>query len=248
MANETQDRWKELVGVKGNIDANMLAELSGSSGDRERGKFRPSKFPRLFKVAVSNDDGTAIALHVEEKLDTALEAFRELVEQGKQPINNVWPNKPIDQRLNLIQTIEKTIPGMHTGSAYASGDALGTKFEIIVPTVGVIVAAYLTDMDKEELAVDFLAFNDDFVGGTDDSAFDLSDADRHRIAVPLTISSYMSFNDNSLGYWTGARAYLAPEGKLYIQAITRGAQNLTALTDYALSLVIEDHSNVVVTN
>lgn len=36
-------------------------DFPGSSGDRERGKFRPSSTPRLVVVAVTNDDGTVVA-------------------------------------------------------------------------------------------------------------------------------------------------------------------------------------------
>ena len=36
-------------------------DFPGSSGDREKGKFRPSAFPRLDTVAVTNDDGSPVA-------------------------------------------------------------------------------------------------------------------------------------------------------------------------------------------
>ena len=35
-------------------------DFPGSSGDREKGKFRPSGTPKLTQVAVVNDDGTFI--------------------------------------------------------------------------------------------------------------------------------------------------------------------------------------------
>lgn len=35
-------------------------DFPGSAGDREAGKFRPSAFPRLDQVAVTNDDGTPL--------------------------------------------------------------------------------------------------------------------------------------------------------------------------------------------
>ena len=37
-------------------------DFPGSSGDRERGKFRPSTTPRLTLVAVTGDDGRAVTL------------------------------------------------------------------------------------------------------------------------------------------------------------------------------------------
>lgn len=35
-------------------------DFPDSAGDRERGKFRPSEFPRLTVVAVANDDGSVV--------------------------------------------------------------------------------------------------------------------------------------------------------------------------------------------
>lgn len=35
-------------------------DFPGSAGDREQGKFRPSRTPRLVTLAVVNDDGTKI--------------------------------------------------------------------------------------------------------------------------------------------------------------------------------------------
>ena len=43
-------------------------DFHGSSGDRERGKFRPSKTPRLTTVAVAGDDGRAIVRTTDELL------------------------------------------------------------------------------------------------------------------------------------------------------------------------------------
>lgn len=43
-------------------------DFPGSSGDRERGKFRPSATPRLTAVAVTGDRGEPIAATVEQLL------------------------------------------------------------------------------------------------------------------------------------------------------------------------------------
>ena len=37
-------------------------DFPGTAGDREQGKFRPSKTPRLDVVAVANDDGSPIGV------------------------------------------------------------------------------------------------------------------------------------------------------------------------------------------
>ena len=54
--------WRRLIGFRPKyFDYEGLGpEFPASSGDRERGRFRESQYPRLVQVAVSNDDGTAI--------------------------------------------------------------------------------------------------------------------------------------------------------------------------------------------
>ena len=47
-------------------------DFPGSSGDRERGKFRPSDTPRLTRVAVSGDDGQAVVATTDELLGEIL--------------------------------------------------------------------------------------------------------------------------------------------------------------------------------
>ena len=76
MSNEVQERWRELVGVKGKPGPNELMEFSGSGGDRERGKFRPSEYPRLYTLAVVNDDGTPVATITNEFLANILIELR----------------------------------------------------------------------------------------------------------------------------------------------------------------------------
>ena len=47
-------------------------DFPGSSGDRERGKFRPSATPRLTQVAITGDDGTPIARTTDQLLGDIL--------------------------------------------------------------------------------------------------------------------------------------------------------------------------------
>ncbi len=47
-------------------------DFPGSSGDRERGKFRPSATPRLVTMAVVGDDGRPLALTTEQLLDQVI--------------------------------------------------------------------------------------------------------------------------------------------------------------------------------
>lgn len=47
-------------------------DFPGSSGDRERGKFRPSETPRLTKLAVANDDSERITKTTDALLEEIL--------------------------------------------------------------------------------------------------------------------------------------------------------------------------------
>ena len=68
-------------------------DFPGSSGDRERGKFRPSDTPRLTRVAVSGDDGKAIVATTDELLSEIL-MWQKMMVQAQ-----VWANE--DMRFTL---------------------------------------------------------------------------------------------------------------------------------------------------
>lgn len=70
--------WKQLIGLNGpdktGGSTGLGPDFPESAGDRERGKFRPSNYPRLTAVAVSNDDGSAIgAVGLSSTEETLLE-------------------------------------------------------------------------------------------------------------------------------------------------------------------------------
>ena len=58
--------WKKIIGLKrpfppGDMGSTgMGPDWPDNAGDRERGKFRESAYPRLTQVAVTNDDGSQI--------------------------------------------------------------------------------------------------------------------------------------------------------------------------------------------
>lgn len=47
-------------------------DFPGSSGDRERGKFRPSTTPKLTTIAVVGDDGEPVGRTTEQLLEAVL--------------------------------------------------------------------------------------------------------------------------------------------------------------------------------
>ena len=54
-------------------------DFPASAGDREHGKFRPGSTPRLTKIAVSNDDGSAIGSSLAEGNEEILFLLRAMV-------------------------------------------------------------------------------------------------------------------------------------------------------------------------
>ena len=60
--------WRELTGAGAKTPPGQ-EEYSRSEGDMRKNSFRRSRFPRLFKQAVSNDDGTAITENAEKLLE-----------------------------------------------------------------------------------------------------------------------------------------------------------------------------------
>ena len=214
-------------------------EFPESPGDRERGKFRRSFWRRLTQVAVSNDDGGRVT----EKTDALLEAVRaELVVANAKVALNPQPVL-VEGPLSIGKPISipyMVIPGLHITTAYGSGDALGTKFSIDVPVWGGFREVRLKDLAKQSLQVDFLVFDRDFTGGTDDSAFDMADGD-DPIGV-LSVTTFFDQNDNSYGHKAADLEYYVPDGRLYLQAVIRGTPTLASLKDYQVSFLILDNN------
>lgn len=77
--------WKKIIGLDtSGRDVSTWSTALGpdfpeSAGDREKGKFRESAYPRLTQIAVTNDDGTPIGagvLSTEEETLLELKAIR----------------------------------------------------------------------------------------------------------------------------------------------------------------------------
>ena len=78
------------------VDSTGLgADLPGSSGDRERGKFRPSATPRLTQVAVTGDDGKAITLTTNQILLEIL-AYQQAILAALSFLSESEPFEPKD--------------------------------------------------------------------------------------------------------------------------------------------------------
>ena len=135
------------------------------------------------------------------------------------------------------------VPGIVSGAAYASGDAMGAWFSFPVPTEGWIDTVYGVDLDKEQLQFSLLFLNDtptDTVA--DNAAMDLTDADAPKFAghVVVSTTAYLALNDNATVTQTVGPPlhYTAPKGRLWVRCVTQGAQNFTANDDMRLGLRI----------
>lgn len=128
----------------------------------------------------------------------------------------------------VFRTPRQPIPGIGAAVAYTSGDAFGTKMVFQVPIEGTISNVHFLDYDDEGLTKELVLFSQDFTGTADNAAFAVSDEDLRNCIGVLNITQYFNFDANQLGQGTPALGYLAPEGHLWGQWVTRGADNIAA--------------------
>lgn len=123
------------------------------------------------------------------------------------------------------------IPGIGTGAAYASGDAFGGMIEINVPPTGIIHAALFYDYDNEKLGKTLRLSDIPFAATADNAAINPSDPDLSNGMGDITwaTTDFAAYNANALGTKTAINLpYEAPNGKLYAQFMTNGADNIAA--------------------
>lgn len=134
------------------------------------------------------------------------------------------------------------IPGIGTGSAYASGDAFGAKFTFDVPKSGVIEAAVLLDLDDEGIETELWLFDRDFDATADNAAFDPSDIDLLKLVAVISLTNFANAASNQVAINNGLNLpYTAAAGKLYCQCVTRGTPNIAANNIPLVQLRIISH-------
>ena len=247
MSNEVQERWQEIVGVKGKPDPNSLADFSGSSGDRERGKFRPSQYPRLYTSAVVNDDGTPVAGDTNTLLAGVIESIGKL----SGITNSLLRATELVDALSILVSpsvfeIFETSPimpvGIGTGSVYAALDAIGTTaVRIAVPPSGIIQGAVYYDRDDEGLPVNLWLFDDDVADQTDNSAFTTTDGDLVRVIDVIEFSSgFLDATNGQVLIGSNLQIpYKASEGFIWCQLQAMGALNIAAGSEPIFKLRIQ---------
>ena len=121
------------------------------------------------------------------------------------------------------------IPGIGTGVAYVSGDALGTMFSIPVPKSGVIETAIMLDLDDEGIQTELWLFREAFTATVDNDAFAVSDQDLLKLIAVISITNFANAGNNQVGINNGlSLPYTAPEGCFYCQCVVRGVPNIAA--------------------
>ena len=138
-------------------------------------------------------------------------------------------------------------PTVSVSPAYSSGDLIGGKLSLanairVAGLGGTITNAILTDKGKQNAAIDIVLFSTDPTNTTftDNGVLTIADADLINIIGVIPVTSYASFNDNSVGYINNVAIpfKLASGTTLYACLVSRGTPTYTSTSDLQLTLGI----------
>jgi len=131
------------------------------------------------------------------------------------------------------------IPGITAADAFDANDCMGTIIELIVPMRGILVSATLFDLDDEGTPVDLEVFKHSIAQIASDAAWAPSDEDLLNFVTEIQfyvgddhINSY-TFEAKNIG-----KAYTAPEGYFYIQAVDRSTKTIAGAAIPKIQLFI----------
>ncbi len=152
-----------------------------------------------------------------------------------------------DQRLGKTVSCPLTpimIPGT-AASAIEANDCLGILFTIDVPVRGVILSATFWDLDYEKTQVDLEIFKHNIAIIANDAAWAPTDADLLHFVTEI---AFFTFDDHISGATSEVvnkgKAYTAPEGKFWIQAVGRGTPNIAVGAEPRVQLqILSDDPN-----
>lgn len=121
------------------------------------------------------------------------------------------------------------IPGIVTGNAFDANDCFGIVFRIPVPKSGIIYSATFFDLDDEGTQVDLEIFNGQIPIIASDAAWAPTDGDMIKFITELAFVSFDDHINSQTSEITNiGKAYTAPTGEFWIQAVTRGTPNIAA--------------------
>ena len=136
------------------------------------------------------------------------------------------------QTVGGITKISEFTPTLDT-NAYASGDAMSSSAAIISAASsatpaksGMIQSVIVTDLAKQDAAIDLIFFDADPSSTTitTNTALTVDDADLPNIIGVVQVTAYADFADNSVGFATNlAIPYVADSnGRIYAVPVCRG--------------------------
>ena len=133
-----------------------------------------------------------------------------------------------------------------TAGAYSANDAVGGKLTF-TGALGkqnwgaVNIACVITDKGKQDAALALVLFGADFTPIADNAAFDPSDADLIKIIGYISISTYLSWVDNSMaiGVATIPMVSGSASGTIYGQLYTTDTPTYTSASDLQVRLVLQ---------
>ncbi|KKN76443.1 hypothetical protein LCGC14_0369520 [marine sediment metagenome] len=156
-------------------------------------------------------------------------------EQIEEAVEDIGTTTVVDCPLVPVE-----IPGSNSSGAYTANDAMGTIFEVVVPRRGEIRSAIFFDLDDEGLQTDLEIFKHKPTQIASEAAWALSLADVVKFITELSFVTPDDHNGTQTFQLTNiGMAYTAPEGKLYIQAVTRGTPTIAVGAKPRIQLQIQ---------
>lgn len=143
----------------------------------------------------------------------------------------------------ISKTISQT-PTVSNAAIYAAKDAVGGKLTFAnaarkTAEGGVIEAITIIDNDQQMAELDLVIFNDDITTGTDNAAYDPSNADLLKAVGVVTIlaADYADLNANSLATIRGLNIpFQCVATSLYGQLVTRGTPTYASTSSITVIL------------
>jgi hypothetical protein len=121
------------------------------------------------------------------------------------------------------------IPGIVAADAFDANDCFGTVLKIKVPKSGVLYSATYWDLDDEGTQLDLQIFKRSYTAMASDAAYSPTDADMIGFITSLTFVSFEDHINSQTSEVTNiGKAYTAPEGYFYIQAVDRATKTIAA--------------------
>jgi len=131
------------------------------------------------------------------------------------------------------------IAGIDTGNAYTANDSVGLLTRVKVPPSGIIYSATLWDLDYDGFQIDLMIFKDKVAQVADDAAWAPTDLSILSFVTALAMVPATDHSASKTAELTNiGKAYTAPSGEFWIQAVARGASNIAAGSEPRFQLQI----------